>query len=173
MMTLYRSLIITALTILIACTAIKQNMIPVVQFGHSAAAVSVAFSPDGRFMISGSDDQTVKLWEVSTGREIRTFKGIGSNVTAVAFSPDGLAALSGYMNGTLALWEVSTGQKMISIKTHSRTWIQEVAFSADGQKLISCGNDRNVKVYHVSSGMLIKSFGGKQGTMFSKKARWL
>jgi len=84
-MVLKRSLIITALTVLIACAVVKQNMVPVVQLGHSAAAVSIAFSPDSRFALSGSDDQTMKLWEISTGREIRTFKGINSRVTAAEY----------------------------------------------------------------------------------------
>jgi WD40 repeat protein len=84
-MLLIRALLLTALTVLTACAVAKQNMVPVVQLGHSAAAVAIAFSPDSRFVLSGSDDRTMKLWEVSTGREIRTFRGIDSNVTAMAY----------------------------------------------------------------------------------------
>ena len=58
-----------------------------VQMGHSDNVTSVSFSPDGRYMLSGSSDDTMKLWEVSSGREIRTFQGDSSSVTSVAFSP--------------------------------------------------------------------------------------
>lgn len=112
-MDLKKGLLLTTLLTLIACAPTRQaKMEPVVQLGHSLSAVAVAVSTDSRFVLSGSDDQTVKLWELSTGREIRTFKGIDAQVTAVAFSPDGQTALAGYMDGTLAFWEIATGRKI-------------------------------------------------------------
>ena len=75
--------------------------------GHSDWVNSVAFSPDGRYALSGSDDETLKLWEITTGREIRTFERHSDGVTSVAFSPDGRYALSGNGDATLKLWEVS------------------------------------------------------------------
>jgi len=161
-MILRRMFMVALLSSLIACVATKQNMIPVVQLGHSAAAVAVAFSPDGRFVISGSDDRTLKLWEVSTGREIRTFAAVDSNVTAVAYSPDGQMAFSGHMDGTVALWEIATG-KLIrkQEKTHSRSWVQAVTFSANGRRAISVSNAKRVKVWSASNGLLVRSFRGK------------
>ncbi|MEN8219756.1 MAG: hypothetical protein ABFS56_26090, partial [Pseudomonadota bacterium] len=66
-----------------------------VQLGHSSDVNAVAFSPDGKLALSGSSDNTLKLWEVSSGREIRSLTGHSSGVLAVAFSPDGKLALSG------------------------------------------------------------------------------
>ena len=152
-------LFITVLTLVACATTKQEKMEPVVQLGHSSAAVSVAVSTDSRFVLSGSDDKTIKLWELSTGREIRTFKGIDSQVTAVAFSPNGQIALAGYMNGTLALWEISTGRKIRSLKAHSN-WIQEVAFSQDGKKAISGSSSREVKVWKVSSLEMIRAVKG-------------
>ena len=60
--------------------------------GHSKGVYSVAFSPDGRLALMGSDDNTLRLWDVSTGKEIRTFAGHTSWVTSVTFSPDGRLA---------------------------------------------------------------------------------
>ncbi len=147
----------------VACVATKQKMEmkTVVQLGHSSAVATIAFSPDSRFILSGSNDRTIKLWEVSSGREIRTFRGIDADVTAVAYSPDGRIALAGYMNGRLAFWEVSTGRKIRSFKAHS-SWIQEVAFSPDGKKAISGSSNRNVKVWRVSSGARIGSVRGSR-----------
>jgi WD40 repeat protein len=63
--------------------------------------ISVAFSPDGRAFLSGGSDKTLKLWDIATGREIRTFVGHTDSVIAVAFSPDGRNALSGSSDRTL------------------------------------------------------------------------
>src|SRR5262249_51857729 len=78
--------------------------------GHNSYVSSVAFSPDGRTALSGSNDKTLKLWEVATGIELRTFTGHSASVTSVAFSPDGRTALSGSggNDGTLKLWDVAT-----------------------------------------------------------------
>jgi WD domain, G-beta repeat len=72
--------------------------------GHTEAVKSVAFSPDGITALSGSDDNTLKLWNVATGQETRTFAGHTEAVMSVAFSPDGITALSGSDDNTLKLW---------------------------------------------------------------------
>jgi WD40 repeat protein len=77
----------------------KVEIIP--QLGHSDAVQSVALSPDGRFALSGSDDRTLKLWDVGTGKELRSLRGHGSHVKSVAFSPNGRFALSGSLDRTM------------------------------------------------------------------------
>ena len=104
----------------------------VLPIGHTAFVSSVAFSPDGRYALSGSGDSTLKLWEVSTGREVRTFSGHAMTVRSVAFSPDGRYALSGSLDKTLKLWEVSTGREVRSFSGYPGV-VSSVAFSPDGQ----------------------------------------
>ncbi|MCK5522475.1 MAG: hypothetical protein KAI83_05000, partial [Thiomargarita sp.] len=86
--------------------------------GHNSSVKSVAFSPDGRYALSGSFDYTLKLWEVNTGAEIRTFAGHTDIVYSVAFSPDGRYALSGSFDYTLKLWELNTGAEIRTFAGH-------------------------------------------------------
>ncbi len=97
---------------------------PFVQMGHTSTVSSVTFSPDGKTALSGGLDNTLKLWDISTGREIQTFKGHTKWVNSIAFSPDGKTALSGSRDNTLKLWDISTGKvirTMITFKNEE--WI--------------------------------------------------
>ncbi|KJU87018.1 repeat-containing protein, partial [Candidatus Magnetobacterium bavaricum] len=73
----------------------------VVQAGHAAGVLSIAVSPDGKYVFSGDRDGTLKLWDIDTGREIRAFSGHSGDVLTVAISPDGKYAVSGGVDGTL------------------------------------------------------------------------
>ena len=75
--------------------------------GHENIVQSVAFSPNGKYALSGSSDNTVKLWDVTSGREVRTFVGTNYSIYSIAFSPDGKYVLSGSSDDTIKLWEVA------------------------------------------------------------------
>ncbi|KAJ6602661.1 WD40 repeat-like protein, partial [Mycena vulgaris] len=112
---------------------------------------SVEFSPDGSQAISGSSDRTVRIWDVSTGKQLWNLAGHGSKVTSAAFSPDGLLAISGSADKTVRIWEVSTGQQLLRLDGHVRG-VKSVSFSQDGSHAISASVDESVYIWEVSTG---------------------
>jgi len=114
--------------------------------GHTGSVNSVAFSPDGRSALSGSADRTLKLWDVASGKEIRTFSGDTGSVFSVAFSPDGRSVLSGSDDNTLKLWDVASGKEIRSFSGHT-WWVRSVAFSPDGRSVLSGSRDCTLKLW--------------------------
>jgi len=100
--------------------------------GHKGAVYSVAFSPDGRYIASGSVDNTVKVRETESGELVQTLVGHGGEVSSVAFSPDGRHIVSGSKDETLKLWETESGN-LVRVFTGHENWVSSVAFSPNGK----------------------------------------
>lgn len=116
--------------------------------GHKSAVTAVAYSPDGKFTLSGSDDKTLKLWNTEDGKEVRTFTGHRGAVTAVAFNPTGELAVSGSADGTLRLWDVATGQQLHA--TEGLGWkIASVAINPSGRLAASGADDNRVTLWEL------------------------
>lgn len=113
----------------------------------------------GWILASGSADSTVKLWQVNTGTEIRSFTGHSDSVWSVAFSPDGQLLASGSADSTIKLWQVNTGREIRTFTGHS-FFVHSVAFSPNGQLLASGSADRTIKLWQVTTGEEIRTFIG-------------
>jgi WD40 repeat protein len=127
--------------------------------GHSSCVGSIACSPDGKTVLSGSWDNTLKLWDAASGKLIRTFTGHSSGVYSVAYSPDGKTVLSGSGDSTLKLWDVTSGKEIRTFAGHTRS-VSSVAYSPDGKTIISGADDKTLKIWDVASGKEIRTFTG-------------
>ncbi|MBL1179375.1 WD40 repeat domain-containing protein, partial [Pantanalinema sp. GBBB05] len=127
--------------------------------GHSGQVLWLRFSPDGKTLASGSGDKTVKLWEVGSGKLIRTLIGHNSAVSSVEFSPDSKTLTSGSADNTVKMWEVSSG-KLIRTLTGHRSYVISLGFSPSGKTLASGSDDKTVKLWDVETGKLIRTLTG-------------
>ncbi|MBD2415501.1 caspase family protein, partial [Nostoc calcicola FACHB-3891] len=134
--------------------------------GHSNFVYSVAFSPDGKTIASASADNTVKLWNAATGKEIITLKGHSNYVYSVAFSPDGKTIASAGADNTVKLWNAATGKEIITLKGHSN-WVNSVAFSPDGKTIASASADNTVKLWNAATGKEIITLKGHSNSVNS------
>jgi WD40 repeat protein len=136
---------------------VEMTVETVAQMGHAGATSAMALSPDGRLVLTGGSDKTMKLWDAATGQELRSFIGHQGSVDAVAFSPDGRLALSGADDNTLRLWDVITGKELKSFVGH-RSSIKSIAFSSNGQFAVSGSWDKTVKLWDIAGAKLLRSF---------------
>jgi len=118
-------------------------------FGHSINVETVAYSPDGKYLASGSWDKTIKIWDAVSGREIRTLEGHTSTVCSVAYSPDGKYLASGSWDKTIRIWDMVSGKNIRTLYEHSGT-VCSVAYSPDGKYLASGSGDNTIRIWDIA-----------------------
>ncbi|MFC1878751.1 AAA family ATPase [Chloroflexota bacterium] len=125
--------------------------------GHTDEITAVEVTPDGKLVISGSYDKSLKVWDVATGREQRTLQGHKSGVTAVEVTPDGSHVISGSRVGTLKIWDVANIRKVHTLHGHTDR-VNAVVVTPDGSHVISGSSDNTLKVWNVATGKCIANF---------------
>jgi WD40 repeat protein len=135
------------------------------QIGHSDWVSCAAFSPDGRIIVSGGQDNRLKLWDASTGYELRTLWAHSASVPtdprqfesvhAVAFSPDGRVIVSA--SDTIKLWDTASGRELRTLHGKDET-VGPVTFSPNGETIISGGDDGTLALWNIASGRVVRTF---------------
>jgi len=119
--------------------------------GHTDWVNSVAFSPDGHHVVSGSYDRTIRVWNATTGETVTgPFTGHRGSVWSVAFSPDGHHIVSGMDDKTILLWNAMTGETVAGPFTGHTDSVNSVAFSPDGHHVVSGSEDRTIRMSNVT-----------------------
>jgi WD40 repeat protein/uncharacterized caspase-like protein len=153
-------------------------------YGHTDGIFSVVFSPDGLTLASGSKDNSVKIWDLASGRELHTLTGHREAVTSVAFAADGKTLASGSEDTSVKLWDVASGDLLrtfqsgisarsenfggsvetakLSVLGNRAEGIWSVALSPDGKILASGSTDRTVRLWEVASGRELRTLAGHQ-----------
>jgi WD40 repeat protein len=124
--------------------------------GHADRVDSVVFSPNGRILVSGSEDKTIKLWDAASGQAIRTLTGHTGAVNFVAFSPDGQKLASASDDHTIKLWDAVSGQGLRTLTGHNAE-VEAVAFSPNEKMLASGSDDYSIKLWDVASGQMLRT----------------
>jgi WD40 repeat protein len=119
--------------------------------GHTSPILGVAYSPDGLLIASASGDETVKLWDTATGREVHTLKGHVKTADRVVFSPDGRTLASSGWDGTIKLWNVTTGVEVRTLRRDKYN-VRGLAFSPDGRTLAACSEAGALKLWDPATG---------------------
>src|SRR6266568_4285519 len=125
---------------------------------HTGSVRSVAISPDGHTLVSGSGDKTIKVWNLQSGELLRTLAGHGDRVGSVAISPNGHTLVSGIGDLTWE-WNLQSGELLRALAGHGG-WIDKrvlVAISPDGHTLVSGSGDKTIKVWNLQSGKLLRT----------------
>ena len=134
--------------------------------GHLGEVNSLGFNPPGTTLASGSDDKTVKIWNLNNRQETRTLNGHKGIVYSVAISPDGQTLVSGSQDNTIKVWNLNTGQEIRTLKGHS-SFINCVAITPDSQKIASGSYDKTIKVWDLNTGQEIRTLEGHTGHILS------
>ncbi|MCX6581182.1 MAG: NACHT domain-containing protein [Candidatus Aminicenantes bacterium] len=129
---------------------------------HSDRVRACAITPDGKTMVSASEDQTLKLWDLRSGKKIRTFTGHTDSINSCTVSPDGKTMVSASEDHTLKLWDLQNGKKIRTFTGHKKS-VFGCAISPDGKTVVSASGDQTLKLWDLMSGKEIRTFYGHHG----------
>ena len=124
-------------------------------FAHRLGVGTLVFSPDNKFILSGSDDYTARIWEASSGRELDCLRGHKGPIRTLCFSPKGNLILTGSTDYTARLWERNAGNARLKVALTGHTGtIYAVAFSPDSELILTASRDKTARIWNQNGDLL-------------------
>jgi WD40 repeat protein/DNA-binding SARP family transcriptional activator len=134
-----------------ALAAAARLNYPVKLFTHTPAVWAVAFSPDAKYALTGSGDETARLWDVDSGQELHRFTGHTAMIASVTFSPDGKHIVTASADKSAILWNATTGEEIRRFVGHTLAMLG-VTYSPDGKSIFTSAWDYTVRQWDVETG---------------------
>ncbi len=144
---------------------------PLIKLSGQPDAVPIAFSPDGKWLASGGDEGHINLWDVTSGKTIRTFRhamreNCWNELSSLSFSPDSKLLASAGGDGNVRLWDVATGKELAALPhvsfNEQKDWtlgVFSAEFSQDGKLLVSAGREGGLKLWDIGAKKLVAQLG--------------
>ncbi|CAL6102178.1 Pentapeptide_repeats-containing protein [Hexamita inflata] len=134
--------------------------------GHEEQVTSLAFCLNQNYIVSGSDDKTIIMWDISQEKIVKTFQGHTSAINCVAVSPDGKSMVSGSCDTTAKVWDLETGKEKYILKGHIND-VYTVSYNVQGTVIATGSSDKTIKLWDAQSGELLQSLEGHRGAVYS------
>ena len=132
---------------------------PLLNIEHPGIVFSAAFNPVGSRLVTGVQDGSVRVWDITTGSEIMTLRGHADTVLMVTFDPSGQRIATASVDATARIWDSASGKQLLLLKGHS-TEITAIAFSPDGNRLATASRDGSAKLWDAVTGQELLTFAG-------------
>ena len=134
-----------------------------VRFSAHGAVASADISPDGKLLVTGSWDQSAKIWDIESGQAVHRLDGAHLGyVNSVEFSPDGLDVLTASDDGSARLWVTASGINHGKVFEGHNARIRHASYSSDGQSVLTVGNDKLARIWDMSTGQLLQTLSGHE-----------
>ncbi|MFC1764087.1 protein kinase [Planctomycetota bacterium] len=142
--------------------------------GHQIYATCIAYSPDGKRIVSGGVDNTLKLWDADTGKEQMTLRGHEEGITSVAFNSDGNRIISADSSGIIKVWDARTGSEVRTLQAHNKG-IRGVSFGPGDEHFVSGADDGTIKVWDINTGNEVMVLSGQRPFVIacSPDGKWI
>ncbi len=144
----------------------KKRLKPVVNIMPNSPVYTVSLSPDGKYIISGGQDERIKIWNIDKGSLIYTLKGHDGPIFSVSFSPDGKLIASGSLDQTIKIWKIGRDKPVRTLEGH-KSWVKSVVFSPKGEYIASGSLDQTIKIWKIGIGRLVRTLKGHKDSLLS------
>jgi len=147
----------------------KRSLLKEIKDAHSDTVFGVEFSRDGKLLLSGAADKFVKIFELESGKHVKSFEGHTHHVMDVSWQADGSVVVSAGADNAIKIWNVETGEQKRTISNYSKQ-VTAIQFVGVGENIISCGGDKSVRFHKTSNGQNYRSFSGATDFMYAAAA---